>query len=291
MNEVRLKARAKINISLDVIRKREDGYHDLAMIMQTVDLFDKVNIKKTKKNGIKIRTNLPFLPTDERNLVYKVIQYMKETYKIDCGIYVDLYKVIPIAAGLAGGSADAAAAIKAMNLLFDLELSHETMCHIGKRFGADIPYCLTEGTVLAEGIGDEMTMLPDFPQCYIVIAKPSVSVSTAFVYGNLKVAEIEKHPDTPLLIEAIKKGDLETICCNMENVLEHVTEKTYPEIVKLKAALMAEGAIGTLMSGSGSAVFAIFATKEAAQAASVQIKKQQGVKFAYATTVYNRRRD
>lgn len=291
MNEVRLKARAKINISLDVIRKREDGYHDLSMIMQTVNLFDKVNMRKTKQPGIRIKTNLPFLPVDERNLVYKVLAYMMETYSIECGIFVDLFKVIPIAAGLAGGSADAAAAIKGMNTLFDLSLSQQEMCAIGKRFGADIPYCLTEGTVLAEGIGDVMTLLADFPPCHVVIAKPNVSVSTAFVYGNLRVDAIERHPNTGRIIQAVEEGDLPTICENLENVLEQVTVKAYPEIQKLKGDLVNLGAMGALMSGSGSAVFALFDTKESAQRAADHIKKQQDVKFAYATTVYNRRRD
>lgn len=289
MREIRLKARAKVNISLDVVRKREDGYHDLSMIMQTVNLYDKVNIKKVKKQGIVLKTNLPFLPTDDRNLVYKVIDYMMNKYQIDKGVYVDLYKVIPIAAGLAGGSSDAAAAIKGMNQLFDLNLSIEEMMGIGKLFGADIPYCLTGGTVLAQGIGDEMTVLPDFPQCYIVISKPHASISTAFVYNNLQLDNIETRPNTELLIEAIGNKDLETISRNLVNVLETVSIAAHPEIEDLKQILLQNGALGALMSGSGSSVFGLFDKKEAAAEAASNLKKLSWIKFAYATTVYNRR--
>ncbi len=290
MREIRLKARAKINISLDVIRKREDGYHDLSMIMQTVNLFDKVNLKKTHREGIVLKTNLSFLPVDERNLVYKVIQYMKETYHIKEGIFADLFKVIPIAAGLAGGSADAAAAIKGINLLFRLNLSLDEMIQIGKRFGADIPYCLIEGTVLAEGIGDEMILLDPFPECYVVIAKPNMSVSTANVFGNLKLEEVKARPNNPLLIEAISSGDLKTIAGNLCNVLEAVTIKEHPYIQFVKDKLMDFGALGAIMSGSGSAVFGLFEEKEQALHASTELKNKEIVKFAYTTTIYNRRR-
>lgn len=293
MKEIRMKARAKINISLDVIRKREDGYHDLSMVMQTINLYDKVNIKLGAKKGlpIDIKTNLNFLPTDDKNLVYKVIEYMKNTYGLKENIFVDLYKVIPIAAGLAGGSADAAATIKGMNLLYGLDLSMTDMIGIGKQFGADIPYCLVEGTVLAEGIGDEMTYLPSFPECIVVIAKPNISVSTAFVFGNLRLEEVSNRPNTPLLIDAINRGDFTTISKNLCNVLEEVTIKEYPTIQQVKDCMLLNGANGALMSGSGSAVFGLFDNKEVALKATAILKKQELIKFAYATTVYNRERD
>lgn len=293
MKEIRMKARAKINISLDVIRKREDGYHDLSMVMQTINLYDKVNIKLGAKKGlpIDIKTNLNFLPTDDKNLVYKVIEYMKNTYGLKENIFVDLYKVIPIAAGLAGGSADAAATIKGMNLLYGLDLSMTDMIGIGKQFGADIPYCLVEGTVLAEGIGDEMTYLPSFPECIVVIAKPNISVSTAFVFGNLRLEEVLNRPNTPLLIDAINRGDFTTISKNLCNVLEEVTIKDYPTIQQVKDCMLLNSANGALMSGSGSAVFGLFDNKEVALKATAILKKQELIKFAYATTVYNRERD
>lgn len=289
MKEIRLKARAKINISLDVVRKRDDGYHDLSMIMQTVNLYDKVNIRKTAHEGIVLKTNLSFLPVDERNLVYKVIRHIMENYNIKEGVFVDLFKVIPIAAGLAGGSSDAAAAIKGMNTLFQLNLTLQEMIAIGKKFGADIPYCLVEGTVLAEGIGDEMTYLNPFPECFIVIAKPNINVSTAVVFGNLRLSEVQRRPDNPRLIEAIIQGDLKAICEHMSNVLEEVTIKEHPYIQQVKDYLMQQGAMGAMMSGSGSAVFGIFDQKDKAMEASISLKKQDIVKFAYTTTIYNRR--
>lgn len=290
MREIRLKARAKINISLDVVRKREDGYHDLSMIMQTVNLYDKVNIKKTHKEGIALKTNLSFLPVDGRNLVVKVIAYMMENYHIKEGVFVDLYKVIPIAAGLAGGSSDAASAIKGINTLFRLNLSLEEMIQIGKRFGADIPYCLVEGTILAEGIGDEMTYLEPFPECFVVIAKPNMSVSTANVFNSLNLVQVQKRPDNKLLIEAIAQGDLNTIAENMCNVLEEVTLKEYPYIQHVKDSMLGQGALGTLMSGSGSAVFGLFDQKDRAIQAAGYLKNQGIVKFVYTTTIHNRRR-
>lgn len=293
MKEVRLKARAKINISLDVVRKREDGYHDLSMIMQTINLYDKVNIRIGSKKSapIVLKTNLSFLPTDEKNLVYRVIEYMKLTYDIKENIFVDLYKLIPIAAGLAGGSADAAATIKAMNKLFNLGLSQEDMIAIGKRFGADIPYCIIGGTVLAEGIGDQMTLLEPFPECYIVIAKPNISVSTAFVYGNLKLNDVKDRPNNKMLIEAINNGELNTISNNLCNVLEEVTINEYPIITDIKKMMLEYGALGALMSGSGSAVFGIFDRKDIAARATNLLKKQGLIKFAYSTTIYNREGD
>ncbi|PKM52602.1 MAG: 4-(cytidine 5'-diphospho)-2-C-methyl-D-erythritol kinase [Firmicutes bacterium HGW-Firmicutes-7] len=293
MKEIRMKARAKINISLDVIRRREDGYHDLSMIMQTINLYDKVNIKRGSKKAlpIELKTNLNFLPTDEKNLVYKVVEYMKTVYEIKENIFIDLFKVIPIAAGLAGGSADAAATIKAMNLLFRLNLSLEEMMGIGKQFGADIPYCLVEGTVLAEGIGDEITRLQPFPECFVVIAKPNISVSTAFVYENLRLKEISNRPNNPLLVEAINNGDFNTISKNLCNVLEEVTIQEHPVIDQVKKSMLLNGATGALMSGSGSAVFGLFDSEEGALKATAILKKQESIKFAYATTVYNRERD
>lgn len=290
MREIRLKARAKINISLDAVRKRPDGYHDLSMIMQTINLYDKISIKKSQSPDINIKTNLPFLPTDERNLIYKVVRYIKEEYKIDQGVNIDLFKVIPIAAGLAGGSADAAAAIKGMNHIFHLKLSIEEMIAIGKRFGADIPFCLVEGTVLAEGIGDKMTKLNSFPDCHIVIVKPNISISTASIFSKLKADEIIERPNTPVLIEAIEKGDIKLICKSLRNVLEDVTIKEYPYIQDVKQILVMNGAMGALMSGSGSAVFGIFGNKNTAVKAAEILKKQDMIRFAYVTTIYNRRR-
>lgn len=291
MKEIRLKARAKINISLDVIKKRDDGYHDLSMIMQTINLYDKVNLKKIKKNDIIIKTNLPFLPVNERNLVYKVIQYMREIYNIESGVFVDLYKVIPVAAGLAGGSSDAAATIKGMNKLFNLKLSFDEMLTIGGKFGADIPYCMIGGTALAEGIGDKITCLNPFPKCYIVIAKPTYSMSTASVYGNLKLNQIINRPNNKLIISAINNKDLNQISNNLCNVLETVTIAEYPHINLIKRKLIEKGALGALMSGSGPSVYGLFNNKVSAHNAMKYLKQGSIVKYAYVTTIYNRKRD
>ncbi|QUH29050.1 4-(cytidine 5'-diphospho)-2-C-methyl-D-erythritol kinase [Vallitalea guaymasensis] len=287
MYRINIKARAKINISLDVIGKREDGYHDVKMIMQTINLYDKINIKKIRKDEIKIQTNLSFLPVDERNLVYKVIKYLKEKYKIKTGVFVDLYKVIPVAAGLAGGSSDAAATLVGMNKLFNLRMSMNEMMEIGTMFGADIPYCLLRGTALSEGIGEKLTSLGRFPDAYVVIAKPGINVSTGFVYGNLDLSSIDVRPDTDKIIEGIDKGDLHQICNNMGNILETVTIKKYPVINEIKDYMMENGAIGSLMTGSGPSVFGILEDKHKAYNLAHKLKVNNIAKFVYTTTIFN----
>jgi 4-diphosphocytidyl-2-C-methyl-D-erythritol kinase len=288
MYRINIKARAKINISLDVIRKREDGYHEVKMIMQTVNLFDKINMKKIRKDEIRIQTNLAFLPTDERNLVYKVIKYIKQKYKIETGVFVDLYKVIPVAAGLAGGSSDAAAALVGMNKLFNLHISMKEMMEIGAMFGADIPYCLLRGTALSEGIGEKLTPLNDFPSVYIVIAKPNISISTATVYGNLDIDHIQDRPNTEEIIKGLSNGDLNQICNNMGNVLETVTEKKYPVIAQIKEYMMENSAMGAQMSGSGPSVFGIFKNKKDAYNLAHKLKINNIAKYVYTTTIFNR---
>ncbi|GMQ56028.1 4-(cytidine 5'-diphospho)-2-C-methyl-D-erythritol kinase [Vallitalea sediminicola] len=287
MYRINIKARAKINISLDVIGRREDGYHDVKMIMQTINLYDKINIKKIKKDEIKIQTNLSFLPVDERNLVYKVIKYLKDKYDIKTGVFVDLYKVIPVAAGLAGGSSDAAAALVGMNKLFNLHMSMNEMMEIGTMFGADIPYCLLRGTALSEGIGEKLTSLNRFPNAYVVIAKPGINVSTGFVYSNLDLNDIQVRPDTDKIIESINKGDLHQICLNMGNILETVTIKKYPVINEIKEYMIENGAIGSLMTGSGPSVFGIFEDKHKAHNLAHKLKVNNIAKFVYTTTIFN----
>lgn len=290
MKEIKLKARAKINISLDVLNRRDDGYHEVEMIMQTVNLYDQLLIKPIEENKIIIKTNLPFLPTDERNLVHKVIAYMKDMYNITDGVFVNLYKVIPVAAGLAGGSTDAGAAIIGINKLFGLKLSFGELLTIGGKFGADIPYCMIGGTAIARGIGADIEYLDNFPSCNIVIAKPKFSVSTAFVYNNLKLDKLEKHPDNNLLIKAIKDKNLKLIGSNLCNVLESVTINEYPEIEDIKNFLITNGAVGSLMSGSGPSVFGLFESKKDALNAAKKLKLSNKAKYVYTTTIYNRRK-
>ena len=258
MNKVSLRAYAKINLGLDVIRRLENGYHEVRMVMQSIDLYDKVNIYKLKTDEIKITTNLGFLPTGPDNLVYKVAADLKERFNIRSGVSIDLYKFIPVSAGLAGGSTDAAAVLKGMNQMFDLKLSTEELMEIGAKFGADIPYCIMSGTALAEGIGEKLTSLNPCPKCYVVIGKPGISVSTKFVYQNLKLTEDIVHPDIDGIIDSINSQDIYGVAQRLSNVLETVTESAYPIISEIKSTMVKEGALNAIMSGSGPTVFGLF---------------------------------
>lgn len=276
-----LKSYGKINLGLDVLRRREDGYHEVRMIMQTVGLYDVLTMKKRKDDKIKMTCNLSFLPTDERNLVYKAVKLIKDKYHIKDGVEINLSKRIPVAAGMAGGSSNCAAALKGMNQLFDLGLSIDELCEIGVTLGADVPYCIWGGTALSEGIGEKLSRVDTMPDCYILIAKPGISVSTAFVYKNLKLKELTKHPDIDGMLECLKEKDLTGICDRLENVLETVTAREYPIIEKVKKHLMNQGAMGALMSGSGPTIFAIFRDKKTADNALESLRSIEDIKQAY----------
>jgi 4-diphosphocytidyl-2-C-methyl-D-erythritol kinase len=250
MDNIVLKAYGKINLGLDVLGKRPDGYHEVRMIMQTVGLFDLLTMEKTEQDQISMNCSLSFLPTDEKNLVYRAVALMKEKYHITSGVKIDLKKRIPVAAGMAGGSADCAAALKGMNQLFDLGLSVEELCETGVLLGADVPYCIWGGTALAEGIGEKLSKLPPMPKCWILIAKPGISVSTAFVYNHLRLDLLEHHPEIDAMMEDLRAGSLSGICEKLENVLETVTIPEYPIIDRVKKYLKEQGAMGALMSGS-----------------------------------------
>lgn len=258
MNKVSLKAYAKINLGLDVVRRLENGYHEVRMVMQSIDLYDKVNIFKNKTGDIRINTNLSFLPTGPDNLVYKAADLLKKEFDIKSGVNIDLFKFIPVAAGMAGGSTDAAAVLKGVNKMFDLKLSDEELMKRGATLGADIPYCIMGGTALAEGIGEKLTPLTPCPCCYVVIGKPGISVSTKFVYQNLKLDENTVHPDIDGMIECINAQDIYGVADRLSNVLETVTEDAHPVIKEIKAAMIEEGALNSIMSGSGPTVFGLF---------------------------------
>ena len=275
MKQINLKAMAKINLGLDVVRRREDGYHDLRMIMQTVRLFDRIRLSVTRSGGVRLKTNLGFLPTDASNHACKAAQMLIDEFGIKDGVFIDLEKHIPVAAGLAGGSSDAAAVLVGMNLLFGLGLSSEQLRLRGVKIGADVPYCIMRGTALAEGIGDRLTPLPGIPRCSIVVAKPDLRVSTKYVYTHLHLDENTVHPDIDAQIEAIRAGDLKGMCACCGNVLESVTETAYPKISELKKTMMDGGALVSMMSGSGPSVFGIFDEKEKAQAVYEQLRSQQ----------------
>lgn len=283
MREVKCIANAKINLGLDVVRKRDDGYHDLRMVMESIGLHDKLRLKKIQKKEVILKTNLPYLPTDDRNLVVQIIKHMKELYHINGGIFADLYKVIPVGAGLAGGSADAAQTIIGMNQLFDLGLSLDDMMDIGVKFGADIPYCIRGGAMLAEGIGDQLTPIEQPTVLELVVVKPKVSVSTPYVFKHLNAAEISDHPDIDGLVDCLGQGDLKGIVSKMGNVLEKVTFEGYPQVAQVKEAILSTGALGAMMSGSGSAVFGIYDHRKICQEASKTLGRNPLVRSVFVT--------
>ena len=290
MDEINVKALAKINLSLDVLRRREDGYHDVRMIMQTIHLYDKLLIQKTKEPGITIETNIDFLPVNENNLIYKAAKLLQDTVPMQEGVHVILKKHIPIAAGMAGGSTDAAGVLYGMNQLFELGLSRQELMELGVGIGADVPYCLMRGTALAEGIGEKLNSIPPMPKCPVLIAKPAVGVSTKFVYDNLKLNEDTPHPDIDAQLAAIRKGDLRQVAQTMGNLLETVTIPEYPVIAEIKEHMLAHGALNAMMSGSGPTVFGLFEEEKQAQLAFEKMRESGLAKQVYLTSIYNNRR-
>ncbi len=291
-----LKAYGKINLGLDVLRRREDGYHDVRMIMQTVGIFDRVDLVRTEQAGIQVETNLYYLPTNENNLVYKAAKLLMDEFQVQDGIQIRLQKFIPVAAGMAGGSSDAAAVLFGINKMFGLGLSTEELMKRGVKIGADVPYCILRGTALSEGIGEVLTKLPPVPQCQVLVAKPGINVSTKFVYENLHANELkpEEHPDIDAIIRAIENRDIFGIADNLGNVLETVTIKEYPIIQEIKDAMLESGAIGSLMSGSGPTVFGLFTNPAAAQAAYENLrygKQSDLAKQVYLTNFYNQKEE
>ncbi|AIY81792.1 4-(cytidine 5'-diphospho)-2-C-methyl-D-erythritol kinase [Clostridium botulinum] len=252
-----IKAYAKINISLDVIGKREDGYHLLKMIMQNIDLYDIVQVEKIP-NGIKLKCNKPYVPTDERNLAYKAAKLFKETYNIKSGIYINIEKNIPVSAGLAGGSTDAAAVLKIMNKMFNINVPQSELMNLGLKLGADVPYCICGGTALCEGIGEKVTKLKPFRDKILVVVKPPFGVSTKEVYKAFDLSKVIFHPKTNELISNIEKNNINFIVNNMKNLLENVTLGRYKIISTIKEEINTCGALGSMMSGSGPTVFGFF---------------------------------
>lgn len=289
MDKIQLKALAKINLGLDVLRRREDGYHEVKMIMQTISFYDELMLKKIKKPEIQLRTNLPYLPTNENNLAYQAAKLLMEEYQIPGGLLIQLEKKIPVAAGMAGGSSDAAAVLWGVNQMYHLGLSRKELMERGVRLGADVPYCILRGTALAEGIGEKLKTLPPMPKCYLLIAKPGISVSTKFVYENLHVNELEakKHPDVDAMIIALRQKDLALLSARMGNILELVTIPAHPVIDKIKQEMQKAGALGAMMSGSGPTVFGIFDTQPKARKAYRALRASQLAKQLYLTVPYN----
>ena len=293
MERMQLKALAIINLGLDVLRKREDGYHEVRMIMQNVHIYDQILMEKQQEEGIRVKTNLYYLPANENNLVYKAARLLTDEFDLPGGLSIDLKKYIPVAAGMAGGSSDAAAVLFGMNRMYDLGLSLEELMERGVKIGADVPYCIMRGTALSEGIGEILTPLAPMPPCYILVAKPGISVSTKFVYENLKASELAYHPDIDGMMEALERQDLKALtdCMKEGNVLETVTVSAYPMIQKLKDAMLHYGALVSLMSGSGPTVFGIFDSRQAAKKAYAALKRGHYAKQVFLTAPYNNRRN
>ncbi|MEE1113964.1 MAG: 4-(cytidine 5'-diphospho)-2-C-methyl-D-erythritol kinase, partial [Eubacterium sp.] len=281
-----LKCRAKINLSLDVTGRREDGYHLVRMVMQMLELHDTLQIEKSEIPGIRLTTNRPGLVEPQNNLVYRAADMLMKEKGITEGLEIRLEKRIPAAAGLAGGSSDAAAAFLGVNEIFSLGFSAEELCERAVRLGADIPYCIMGGTMLAEGIGERLTALPPMPECVIALAKPDIDVPTPWCYKELDKAPITDHPDVSGQIEALKAQNLEGIVERFENVLEKVTISRYPLIREIKNYMTENGAAGTLMSGSGPTVFAVFRDKEQAENACRGLKECGLAKEVFVTRPY-----
>ncbi|MFF2484429.1 4-(cytidine 5'-diphospho)-2-C-methyl-D-erythritol kinase [Paenibacillus sp. NPDC058071] len=256
------KAPAKINLLLDVIRKREDGFHEVEMIMTMVDLADRLEMEELPRDTIIISSQAGYIPLDEKNLAFQAAKLIKERYHVRKGVYIHLDKKIPVAAGLAGGSSDAAAALRGLNRLWGLNIPQDELCRLGAELGSDVPFCVTGGTALATGRGEQLTPIANPPQCWVVLAKPPINVSTADVYGKLRANELTAHPSASAMISAIERGSFHDICDGLGNVLENVTLDLYPEVRQLKESMQRLGADGVLMSGSGPTVFGLV-TKEA----------------------------
>lgn len=294
MNQIKLQAYGKINLSLDVLRQRPDGYHDVRMIMQTVKLHDNVDIERTEEPGIQLETNLPFLPVNEKNLMWRAAKLLSDEFQLRQGVRMRLKKVIPVAAGMAGGSSDAAAVLYGVNRLFRLGLSLEELQQRGVQLGADIPFCLLRGTALSEGIGEVLSPLPSLPHCHIVLAKPPISVSTKAVYEGLHVNELPAgaHPDVDAVMASLHAQDLHSVSQHMGNILETVTIRQHPEIAGIKQIMLELGACNAMMSGSGPTVFGIFDDAERARRCCQILqtpKKRRLTKQVYLTEPWHMR--
>lgn len=287
MDNISLRAYAKINLGLDVLGTLANGYHEVRMVMQSISLYDKVNLKINRQGGITVRSNFSFLPVDNGNLAYRAAELLMTEFDVKSGLDIDLYKFIPVAAGMAGGSSDAAAVLCGVNRLFGLGLSRRELMERGARIGADVPYCIMGGTALAEGIGERLTRLKDCPGCKIVIGKPGISVSTKYVYDRLVLNENTEHPDIDGILRAIDSGSIYGVADCLGNLLESVTVREYPVIDDIKKEMKKMGALNAIMSGSGPTVFGIFADGEKAEACNEALKKSRLTRNSYVAGFVN----
>lgn len=282
---MRLRALAKINLGLDILRKREDGYHEVRMIMQTIQMYDVLEIRRVKKPGISLSVNYPYIPNDERNLVYKAAKLLMDEFQVKSGVDIRLEKFIPVAAGMAGGSSDAAAALVGINRLFKLGLSEKDLMDQAVNIGADVPYCVMRGTALAEGIGEKLTRITPVPDCFVLIGKPGINVSTKAAYESLQLDKITTHPDIDGMIKDIECGNLLAMTEKMGNVFEPGIIGKYPVIGEIKELMEAHGALKAMMSGSGPTVFGIFDDRKKMEAAAAALRESRLAKTVFATEV------
>ncbi len=283
--KVQLKARAKINLTLDVLSRRENGYHDVEMLMQQINLYDNVTVNMNRTGEIKLTCTDVFLPVDEKNIAFQAAKLMQEKFSIKEGFDIHIEKQIPIAAGLAGGSTDAAAVIKAINQLCELDLTTDKLQEIGFKLGADVPFCFLEGCALAKGLGEILEPVRGFEHAWMVLVKPSFGVSTKEVYTGLDLDAIKERPETAKMVEALKEQNKRVILSGLCNVLETVTLNLYPKVSEIKEILTSYGAEGILMSGSGPTVFGFFSSYERAKKAHKKLKKQYPQ--SYVVSTYN----
>ncbi|MDU2063831.1 MAG: 4-(cytidine 5'-diphospho)-2-C-methyl-D-erythritol kinase [Sporomusaceae bacterium] len=284
---VEVKAYAKINLALDVLHKRSDGYHAVNMIMQSVDLYDDVTLE-TAPSGITVCTDRSDLPGGPSNLAYRAAALFQETCSLSAGVYITLHKKIPMAAGLAGGSSDAAAVLIGMNELFQTGLSQAELEAIGAKVGSDVPFCLTGGTQLATGRGEQLQRLPDLPPLWVLLVKPSLAVATSWVYQNYSAEKVSCRPDVAAMTQALASGDITSLVQSSANVLESVTLAHYPEVAAIKAQLAQAAPLVALMSGSGPTVFALFTTRDKALAAAKQLQDKENLFITVVKNVVGR---
>ena len=287
---VTVEANAKINLTLDILGKRPDGFHEVAMVMQTIGLHDTLVMEKTERD-IELSINVPWLKADEKNLAWRAAELIRQEYGLEGGVRIELTKRIPVAAGLAGGSADAAAVLKGMNDLYGLQLDEEKLCELGARLGSDIPFCIMGGTMLATGRGEVLTRLSDMPETWVVLAKPRISVSTAWAYQNYDEQGADRHPDNEAIKQAIARGNRKAVAGLLCNVLESVTIKKYDVIAEYKQMMLDKGAMASMMSGSGPTVFGLAKSREQAESIADVLRQETNADvFVTRTFQMNRRK-
>ncbi len=286
MDKITIKTYGKINLYLEVIKKRDDGYHELQMVMQSIGLYDRVSLKEREKDEILLYTNSPYIPRDEGNIAVQAANLIKEEYDIDKGVEITIDKNIPVAAGLAGGSANAAGVLKGLNELWNLNLSQGKLRDLGLRLGADVPFSVMEGSAVAEGIGERLTPITGLKNTWIVLCKPGISVSTPEVYKELDLTGLEARPLPKEFLTAIENRDLRFISRTMYNALESVTLKKHEAIEGIKKKMMQYNAMGTMMTGSGPTVFGIFKDQDKAKKAAHNLRKYHHQ--TYVVNTYNK---